>query len=309
MTTLVSVIMPAKNAGKYIKKSIESIINQDYSNFELIIINDNSTDNTLEVINQFNDKRIHVLTGNGAGIADAFNLGLENAKGKFFCRCDSDDLYPLDRLTIQVDWLEKNPNYIAVCGMYSAIDNKGRHLVQYLREAASQNIDNYFRKGQTITHFCTFMTKTVELEKLGGCRPFFVTGEDIDLQLRLSELGSIFFLPVNVYFYRLHNFSITHTQPNATREFYEQLARDCHKQRLDGLKDKVDMRSDIIFPQIEDKPRTSDNKIINQMISESWYWHRKKNKGKAFFSALKIIRFFPLKLNVWRNVILVIFKA
>lgn len=308
MTILVSVLMPAKNAGEFIRESIASILEQTYQNIELLIINDNSTDNTLDVINHFNDERIKVLTGNGTGISDAFNLGLAEAKGKYFCRCDSDDLYPRDRIITQLNWLENNSDFIAVCGKYSSIDSKGRHLVEYLRDESSQNIQDSFRRGETITHFCTFMTKTSALKKLGGCRPFFVTGEDIDLQLRLSELGPIYFLAINFYFYRLHHLSITHTQSNSHREFYETVARHSHHLRLKGHIDDIDSGVKLEIPEKNDTPRNVNFKIRNQLISESWYLHKNSKKITAIKAAGKVIRIYPMSLKVWWNFFLIIVK-
>lgn len=308
MTVLVSVLMPAKNSGKFIQASITSILEQTYQNIELIIINDMSTDNTLEVIEYFADERIKVISGNGTGISDAFNLGLAEAKGKYFCRCDSDDLYPKERIFNQLSWLEKNPEYVAVCGQYSSIDYKGRHIVQYLRDKKDQNIDDTFQRGETITHFCTFMTKTAELKKLGGCRPFFVTGEDIDLQLRLSGIGSIYFLAINSYLYRLHDLSITHTQPSSHREFYETIARKCHQHRLQGYIDEIDSGIKLESPEKNDTPRNVKLKIHNQLISESWYLHKNAKKTLAIRAAANIIRIYPSSWKSWRNFFLIVVK-
>lgn len=308
MSSLVSVIMPAKNAGKFIKESIQSILSQSYQYIELIVINDKSTDDTLSIIKQFDDERISVIEGHSTGISDAFNLGLKHAKGEFFCRCDADDIYPPDRIESQVDWLTRNSDYIAVCGKYAAIDKKSRHLVQYLQDMEDRNIDNEFKLLKTITHFCTFMTYTSILRKIGGCRPFFVTGEDIDLQLRLSMEGKIFFLAQNFYYYRLHNISITHTQPNSKREFYESTARKCHQQRQAGEEDYVDRGEKLTPPEIGDKPRKSHKKLINQMISQSWYWHGKNDQRSAIKDAFRVVRFFPFRLESWKNLLMIIVK-
>ncbi len=310
MNVRVSIIMPARNAAAFIKASIESILNQTYSNLELIIINDRSTDDTLEIIEQFDDDRIKVLTGNASGISNAFNLGLKHAKGYYLCRCDADDIYPDDRLDIQVKWLDEHPDYVAVCGMFASIDKRNRQLVQYLRGSKSRNIDSEFLQMKTITHYCTFLTRTEYLQVIDGCRSFFVTGEDIDLQLRLSSQGKIFFLAENFYYYRLHNISITHTQSNSHRKFYESVARECHKQRLSGEIDSVDKGvslNPLALP--EDEPMDTKTKIINQLISESWYFHKEKKKSKAFEIALRLIRFYPFEFCSWRNAVLILIKV
>ncbi|MAX52589.1 MAG: hypothetical protein CMH22_11465 [Methylophaga sp.] len=309
MSKLVTVVMPARNAAAFIKTSIESILNQTYSNLELIIINDRSTDDTLEIIEQFDDDRIKVLPGNASGISNAFNLALSHAQGDYLSRCDADDIYPHDRIETQVNWLEEHSDYIAVCGVYASIDKKGRHLIQYHRDNESKNIDAEFLEQKTITHYCTFMTRTDSLRAIGGCREFFVTGEDIDLQLRLSGQGKIFFLSKNFYYYRLHDISITHTQSNSHRVFYESVARKCHRQRLLGQNDSVEqgikMKPDMVMI---DEPHNSSTKIFNQLLSQSWYWHKHSNKWRAVLEAAKLIKFYPFRFAAWKNILLIIIK-
>ncbi|MFC6804864.1 glycosyltransferase family 2 protein [Methylophaga thalassica] len=172
MSKLVSVIMPARNAGDFIKKSIDSVLAQTYPDFELIIIDDKSTDNTREIAKSYADARIKIVDGPGIGISAAFNTGLENAKGEYFCRCDADDLFPEERLMIQVQWLNEHPEYVAICGSYTSIDEKGRHILQYHKDTHSRCIDSKFQEGHTITHFGTFLIKTEVIKSIGGCRSF-----------------------------------------------------------------------------------------------------------------------------------------
>ena len=305
MNPLVSVVMPAKNAAAFIKKSIDSILNQTYHHLELIIINDGSTDNTLNIIQNYTDPRLKIVNGPASGISEAFNAGLTHAKGKYLCRCDSDDLYPVNRIEEQIAWLESHPDYIAVCGMYSSIDIKDRHLIQYNRDTVTENIDHKFSNGVVRTHFCTFMTRTDVLKELKGCRSFFVTAEDIDLQLRLSEKGKIYYIAHNAYQYRLHDLSITHSQSNAKRKFYENFARQCHQQRLQGRKDDLDKGETPDIPENCDKTHSSENHILNQMISESWYWHGRKQKIKAFKAALRVLTIYPSTIKAWKNFLLI----
>ena len=90
---LVSVIMPAYNGEKYIGAAIESILNQTYDNFELVIIEDKSTDNTLKVIQEYNDSRISLfLNSSNRGIAYSTNLGIAKSKGEYIALLDDDDL-------------------------------------------------------------------------------------------------------------------------------------------------------------------------------------------------------------------------
>ncbi|MGB1216791.1 MAG: glycosyltransferase family 2 protein, partial [Saprospiraceae bacterium] len=105
---IVSVIMPVYNGGTYLHTAIQSILHQKFSDFEFIIINDGSSDNSLEIIESFEDKRIKCISfEQNQGIVAALNKGVESSKGKYIARMDADDISHPERLGKQVDFLEK----------------------------------------------------------------------------------------------------------------------------------------------------------------------------------------------------------
>lgn len=122
-TPLISVLLPVYNAEKYIKDSVNSILKQDYINFELIILNDGSTDNSLAIINSVSDSRISVFSHANIGLAATLNKGIELAKGKYIARQDNDDISLPQRLSKQVEFLEKHPE-VALVGTWCEIINE-----------------------------------------------------------------------------------------------------------------------------------------------------------------------------------------
>ena len=127
----VTVLMPAYNAGKYIGEAIQSILDQTFSNFELLIINDNSTDNTKEVIKKFTDCRIRTIDHVGKGISSALNAGLKEAKGYYIARFDADDVCLKKRLERQVNFLDANADYILIGTDAEYIKENGDHLFDF----------------------------------------------------------------------------------------------------------------------------------------------------------------------------------
>ena len=105
---LVSIIMPAYNAEKYIAEAIESVLNQDYTKFELIIINDGSKDKTESIINSFDDKRIKYYSQENKGVSAGRNLGLKIMVGDFFCFLDADDYYPINSISSRITIFENS---------------------------------------------------------------------------------------------------------------------------------------------------------------------------------------------------------
>ena len=113
--SFVSVVLSVYNGEKYLPEAIESILNQTYNNFEFIIINDGSTDKSLEIINSYDDERIILISRENKGLIASLNEGFKRAKGKYIARMDADDISLVRRLEEQVTFMEKNID-IGICG-------------------------------------------------------------------------------------------------------------------------------------------------------------------------------------------------
>jgi len=110
MQPLVTVLIPVYNREQYIHQAVTSILSQSFTDYELLIMDDGSTDNTLKIINSFQDKRIHVHHSSvNRGIEATVNEGINKAKGKYIARMDADDISLPDRLQMQVSYLERHP--------------------------------------------------------------------------------------------------------------------------------------------------------------------------------------------------------
>ncbi|MBQ0062672.1 MAG: glycosyltransferase family 2 protein [Prevotella sp.] len=108
MSALVSIVTPAYNSSLYIAKSINSVLAQTYANWEMLIVDDGSTDNTLEIVRSYEDKRIKIFNNTHQGAAEARNLALRQATGKYVAFLDSDDLWLPEKLEKQVRFMEEN---------------------------------------------------------------------------------------------------------------------------------------------------------------------------------------------------------
>lgn len=123
MNPKVSVIMPLYNAEKYVKKTIECILNQTYCDFELILIDDWSTDSTMEVVQSIHDARIRIIHNEkNCGIAYSRNHGLIEAKGEYIAIMDDDDLVPDNRFEFEVNYLDEHPEIAVIGGGFRIIN-------------------------------------------------------------------------------------------------------------------------------------------------------------------------------------------
>jgi glycosyltransferase involved in cell wall biosynthesis len=124
-TPLVTVLMPAYNAEKYIGEAIISVLAQTFRDFELLIINDGSTDNTEKIIRSYIDSRIRLVNRNNEGVAAALNYGLSIARADYIARFDADDICLPERLKKQFNFLINNPDYVLAGSDAEYIDKDG----------------------------------------------------------------------------------------------------------------------------------------------------------------------------------------
>ena len=110
---MISVIMSVYNDEKYLSKAVESILNQSYKDFEFIIVNDGSTDNSFEILEKYqqDDKRVILIEQDNIGLTKSLNKAIDMACGKYIARMDSDDISLLTRFQKQIDFLEQNKDY------------------------------------------------------------------------------------------------------------------------------------------------------------------------------------------------------
>jgi teichuronic acid biosynthesis glycosyltransferase TuaG len=130
MNKLVSIIVPSYNSAEYISDTIESVLNQSYNHWEMIIVDDGSSDHTLKVIQKFVKKDIRIklfINENNSGPAISRNRAIKESKGRFIAFLDSDDLWLPDKLSLQIDFMIKN-NFFFSYSYYSQINEKGNFI-------------------------------------------------------------------------------------------------------------------------------------------------------------------------------------
>lgn len=197
---LVSVLMPAYNAEKYIAAAIESILKQTFSDFELIIINDGSTDQTPEIIEEYSqkDSRVIVLKNEkNLGICSALNRGLENARGIYLARMDADDWSYPERLKLQLDFLQDHPEVVIVGGMIEVCDQDLRVLNRRSYPLTDEEIRKKILRLNPFAHPATFY-RLETAKKVGGYNPHLVLVEDYDFYFRLGNYGKFGNLPQTI---------------------------------------------------------------------------------------------------------------
>jgi GT2 family glycosyltransferase len=187
-----SVVMPVHNAGPFLDQAIASICEQTFADFEFLIWNDGSSDESGELLYRWarSDPRIQLLgDGRRHGPAGSSNLVTRAARAPLIARMDADDIARPDRLRKQVDLLDSKPEAVLVGGLFTMVDEQGRHL----RDACF-----YQRRGSPLRPaFChpSITFRAAAFDAIGGYRGACDTWEDLDLYLRLAAQGDILIVP------------------------------------------------------------------------------------------------------------------
>ena len=198
---LVSVVMPVYNGAKYLNESIDSILQQTFSDFEFIIINDGSTDNSLEIIKSYNDERIVLINQENQGVATSLNNGIKIAKGEYIARMDADDISYDDRFRIQVNFLKNNPDVIIVGSNADVIDKDGNFVYTTNKPLVNVSLKNKLSLDSPFIHPSVMMGEKV-LAK-AGLYPNTPIAQDLFLFNRMSNFGNYANIRMPLIKYRL----------------------------------------------------------------------------------------------------------
>lgn len=205
MQPQISVILPVYNAEKYLRESIDSVLNQTYTNFELIIINDGSTDDSENIILSYDDSRINYIKKNNSGISETLVQGIQLSNGKYIARMDADDIAFSTRFLKQVTFLEKNKEYILVGSAVHYIDDSGKFVGRSIPYMSDSSIKYNLRFGSVIAHPSVMFLKEAYLKTHGYNKEIKGMFEDYLLWLEMSKQGKFYNFHSPLIAYRINN--------------------------------------------------------------------------------------------------------
>ncbi|VXD23286.1 glycosyltransferase [Planktothrix paucivesiculata] len=216
--TLISVIIPVYNGEKTIKETILSVLNQTFKDWELIIINDGSTDSTMEIIAQIQNSRIRVFNCENAGLAKSRNRGIDHAQGEFISFLDSDDLWTTDKLETQFQALKKHPEAAVAYSWTDYIDqsnqflHSGRHITKHGNVYSELLVCNFLENGSN-----ALIRKQV-FAHVGQFDTSLTAGEDWDMWFRLAAVYPFVGVPAVQVLYRVSATSMSAKIKNQEKE-------------------------------------------------------------------------------------------
>lgn len=314
----VSVVMPVYNRQKYIKSSVESILNQTFTDFEFIIINDGSTDKTLKILNGYTDKRIKIIENEkNSGIVFSRNRGIENASGQFIAMMDSDDIAYPDKLMKQVDFLDNNKEFGMLGTWVKWIDGNNKHVGKKWKLSAKPQLiapimlfRNYFVQS----------TILVRREAIPEWKysPEFEIVEDSKMWFEISLKCKVWNLQEYLLDYRVHTDNISNTEHSKqianSRKLYKLIFKnldinisekelDSHfliknTNKIPNIEELKSIENWLIkILKQNEKIKLYEQEVLKKVIFNRWLKACFKSK-QFYFKTLKIVLKSPLTFGL-----------
>lgn len=291
-TPEISIIMTAYNTQKYVEAAVRSLLDQDFEDFELVIVNDGSKDATGTILDRLakEDTRVRVFHQVNTGICAASNYAVSQTRADIIARLDSDDIAHPTRLAKQLAYLRKHD--LSCIGTYvNFIDHKGRLLTTIKSPHENDAIQETLMRGHCcIWHTSAMFTRAV-FDKAGGYDEEFDCSVDMDLWLRMGEAGKLGNVPECLQQYRMHMDSVSSTKRRRQRDMGREACERAARRRGVACK----------FTAHEDW-RPGDDRVSRFTFSLRFGWWA-FNSGEQYTAAvygLKAIGLHPWNLGGWR---------
>lgn len=238
----VSVLMSCYNSCKFLADAIESVLDQTFKDFEFIVVDDGSTDDTLSIISKYaeRDKRIVVIEKPNTGLADSLNEGIIKARGEWIARLDADDICEPTRLEKQLDFARTKQELVFIGSGFTVIDQHGTRHEIYRYPTSHVSLLKHLRTARKFPPHSSAFYRTDTVRAIGSYRPRIRRAQDLDLWLRLSENGELASMSEPLVCIRQHEDQISHDEAGRRQMVDARLAMTSYWLRRYGGTDPVD---------------------------------------------------------------------
>jgi glycosyltransferase involved in cell wall biosynthesis len=239
----ISVITTCFNASEFLARAIESILGQSWSDFEFLLVDDGSTDDTHRILQEHaaRDKRIVVLSKQHSGVTDSRNFGLQHAQGEFVATMDADDVALPQRLEQQVRAMRRDPALFLLGTNCVETDRDGQEIKRHAYPSDHASLVSNMEHMRPVFPHSSVMFRRVQALESGGYRTRFVQSEDLDLYLRLAEAGRVGCLQACLVMIRKHGTALTSLGGGRPQQVLGIAATVCHLRRKSGFSDPSQM--------------------------------------------------------------------
>lgn len=300
---IISVLMPVFNGGKHLATAISSILGQTFQDFELLLLDDGSTDESLRILREFEalDSRVRVTARENKGLIVTLNELVSQARGAYMARMDADDVAFPDRFSRQLCFLEENLDVVCVGGHFEIIDEAGRYLTTLKQPRSNLEIQDLMLAGHVAINHPTVMVRSVSMRAVGGYDVRYCAAEDYDLWLRMGEIGELANLSAVLLKYRVHENSVSERSSNKQRESIRLACESAWARR--GIVDGV-------FTATNSKWRPSADTASQIIFAVRYGWWAWSNcqRSTAIYYGWKAVRLQLFRLESWRLLLVALLK-
>jgi glycosyltransferase involved in cell wall biosynthesis len=290
----ISVLLPAYNAERYLRGAIDSILAQTFSDFELLALDDGSSDQSLSILREYEskDSRVRVTSRENRGLVSSLNELISESRGRYLARMDADDICSQKRFEKQYGFLESNADHVVVGGCVQLVNRGGLPIRIVDNPLTHDGIDQSNLGGRTAIWHPTALIRKDAMLNVGGYREEFQHAEDLDLWLRLGEVGKLANVPDIVLRYRLHDDSVSYKNALLQQSSAQRACSDAWKRR------------GIVGNYQADLWRSPDKEYQYKLALE-YGWTAWANDYRMTWRsyAWKAVRLRPFSKETWRLVI------
>lgn len=301
---MISVILSAYNAEKYISKSIESVLNQTYKDFEFLIVEDKSTDRTLEIIEKYaqKDNRIRLIKkeqNNGfQGYVENLNRMINEAKGEFIAKFDADDIWVENKLETQLKDMKENPDIFLLSANAYEIDEKDNRTGEVIRPSVPEETAKMILTDNPFCHPSIFFRNQGYLYR----EKMYYT-EEYDLYLRMFSDGKkLIHRSDLLFFYRILPDSLSRGNKSLIQALFKQKAIEFYHQRVQSGKDEYDQFEPDDYLKILKPEYKNSEKDLKQALKLAFIANLKNDylilirKSIKQFGVLKFFKFYLISI-------------
>lgn len=292
---VVSVLIPVYNGGSFFRAAVESVLAQTFKDFECLILDDGSTDESGRIADELaaRDPRVRVIHRENRGLVATLNELVEAARGELLARMDADDLCMPTRFARQVEALMREPHTVCVGSGYWMIDEADRTIAQIKVPLDDPTIQDSALKGHAPISHPSAMIRATALRGVGGYRKEFYPAEDLDLWLRLGERGALANLAEPLLRYRVRSDSISgQAAQGRQRDAARRACADAWARR--GLTDRR-------FEATQEwRPDDTSASRMQFALQFGWMAYAGGFRRTAMVYGLKAIRLLPTHRDGWR---------
>jgi glycosyltransferase involved in cell wall biosynthesis len=286
----ITVLMSCYNASRWLSEAIESVLTQTFKDFEFIIIDDGSGDDTWSIIQDYRgkDDRIVAISKKNTGLADSLNVGIEAAKGKWIARIDADDICMPTRLEEQTKFVKNNPEVVLLGTGFIEIDEYGSIIKRHRYPSSHLKLVRHLERSKRFFPHSSAFYRVDVVKQVGAYNSRLRRAEDLRLWLELSLLGKIACLPKALVMVRKHSGQISRDN-SGKQQFCDGTAVTvCHFLKKWGHRDPsksvVDKEWELFFDWIEKRvDESGDFERHKVWASARARYFNTKNRMAGFF--------------------------